>query len=144
MQKFGFGAIALVALGVVLAAPVHAGGAPGGSYTQTCMNLNWDGQNMTASCQRRDGSMAESTLPFANKCQNGVANQNGQLRCAGYVPNGSYLSTCTNARSEEDGLAARCRTADGEWNDSFMDDPWPCNNSISNQDGVLTCDEQGD
>jgi len=32
----------------------------------------------------------------------------------------------------------------GDWHNTFMDDPWPCNGSISNQDGELTCDEQGD
>jgi hypothetical protein len=141
MTKLELGAFALLGLLMVGAAPAAAAAPPNGSYLKSCMRVSYDGNTLAATCRSRDGTMTATTLPDARVCPAGVGNDDGQLRCDGYNPGGSYLNTCMAASSSSVSLTARCQRADGSWNDEAeLDDPWPCNGSISNRDGELTCD----
>src|SRR6266481_5448215 len=66
---------------------------PGGSYTQTCNSVSYNGGVLTANCQRIDGGFQPSTLNVGSNCPGGtVVNINGQLQCATQVP----IATQTN------------------------------------------------
>src|SRR6201999_2338462 len=77
------GALALIALAACLAfvPSAEARWAPGGSYSATCRHIQYDGDMLTASCQRRDGSWRNTYLPDADNCEGSIGNNNGQLEC---------------------------------------------------------------
>lgn len=54
---------------------------PNGSYTQSCMNIHVDGDDLKARCQTRDGDVRDTKLDDYRKCQSDIINDNGQLRC---------------------------------------------------------------
>lgn len=54
---------------------------PNGSYTQSCMNIHVDGDDLKARCQTRDGDTHDAKLDDYRKCQSDIINDNGQLRC---------------------------------------------------------------
>jgi len=56
-------------------------GAPDGSYTQTCQNINMNGDTLQASCQKKNGKMKNTSLKNVNQCRGDIANDNGKLRC---------------------------------------------------------------
>ncbi len=60
------------------AAPAHA---QGGSYAQSCTNIQSYGGQVTADCRRRDGSWDRTTLNDAHRCAGGLANTDGRLTC---------------------------------------------------------------
>jgi CVNH domain len=58
------------------------GGAPGGSYLDSCRDVRALGDSLEASCRRTDGSWQRTTLRLGN-CAGDIANQNGHLTCGG-------------------------------------------------------------
>jgi hypothetical protein len=58
-----------------------AQGLPGGSYINSCSNINMVSGVLEATCQRADGSLASAALPNAAACRAGVTNSNGNLVC---------------------------------------------------------------
>jgi hypothetical protein len=54
--------------------------APAGSYTQTCRNVQVQGDQLIAECQDMQGNWIQTTLPSISAC-NGISNINGQLKC---------------------------------------------------------------
>lgn len=56
------------------------GGIPYGSYSQTCQNVRINGNDLQASCRKRNGKWKNSTLRNFQGCQN-IENDNGKLRC---------------------------------------------------------------
>ena len=63
----------------------------------------------------------------------------GSAIAQGNVPQGSYLQSCQNIRTHGDRLSARCKTKDGNWRDTSMDDYDRCTTDIGNDDGNLRC-----
>src|ERR1700676_1471919 len=70
------------------AAPAHAQGIPGGSYARTCTNVQTYGGQLTAECQRMDGSWDRSSVDL-QRCPGGVANTDGRLTCGGSYGGGN-------------------------------------------------------
>lgn len=56
-------------------------GAPNGSYTQTCQNVQMNGNTLQASCQKKNGKLRNTSLSNANRCNGDIQNDNGKLRC---------------------------------------------------------------
>lgn len=55
-------------------------GAPRGSYYQTCQNVQVNGNTLTASCQKKNGKMKNTSLHNYQQCRD-IENDNGKLRC---------------------------------------------------------------
>jgi len=58
------------------------GGAPGGSYLDSCRDVRALGDSLEASCRRADGSWQRTGLRLSD-CRGDIANQNGHLTCGG-------------------------------------------------------------
>jgi CVNH domain len=57
------------------------GGAPRGSYTQTCQGINTSGNTLQASCQTKNGKWKQTSLRNYTRCTGEVINNNGKLEC---------------------------------------------------------------
>ena len=55
------------------------------------------------------------------------------------TPQGSYLSSCTNVRTEGGSLTAMCRKANGREQRTALQDFNQCIGDIGNDNGVLRC-----
>lgn len=55
-------------------------GAPRGSYYQTCQNVQVNGNTLTASCQKKNGKLRNTSLHNYRQCRD-IENDNGKLRC---------------------------------------------------------------
>jgi len=53
---------------------------PSGSYKNSCKNLNIDGNYLEAKCKNEKGKWKDSSIKY-KKCNNGIRNDNGQLKC---------------------------------------------------------------
>ncbi|MEJ1970377.1 MAG: CVNH domain-containing protein [Rhizomicrobium sp.] len=146
--------MALVALLATIAAapPADAAWAPSGSYQATCRRIQFDGEMLTASCQRRDGSWRNTYLDNADDCDANITNTNGQLEC-GYRgwrrpdyrdggPSGPYERTCSNIRMDGYTLRATCQRRDGSWKWTSLDDAYECDGRIQNWNGNLACNRR--
>ncbi len=60
----------------------YRGGLPGGSYTQTCQNVRMSGDELNATCQKRNGGWRNTSLDEYQNCRSDITNDNGRLRCA--------------------------------------------------------------
>lgn len=127
-------------------------GVPNGSYTQSCQDIHAHGDDLEARCQTSDGNWHKTKLDDYQKCRGDVANENGNLRCApgryvagyqgGYpgVASGAlYTQSCKDIRSHGDDLEARCKTRNGDWHNTSLDDYRKCHGQIVNDDGTLRC-----
>ncbi|HEY2115016.1 MAG TPA: CVNH domain-containing protein, partial [Candidatus Angelobacter sp.] len=128
----------------------QAGNGPNGSYMQSCQNIHVGGDDLHARCQTRDGSWHETKLDDYNKCHGDILNDNGNLKCVAGTsysnPGGyqgavgvSYTQTCRDIKSHGDDLEARCKTRNGDWNKTGLDDYRKCHGQIINDDGNLKC-----
>ncbi len=150
-RKFLGRAGALIALAIGLSGLAASGsaaaqGLPGGSYGQSCFNLQIIDGTLIGDCRRMDGSVRGTSLPHAWHCHGDIANENGRLRClvvvqpqAPQAPAGSYLQSCGNAQIVGGELYAECRKLDGYVRQSRMPAPWNCPGDIANLDGHLRC-----
>jgi len=86
---------------------------PDGSYQATCTNITLNGETLTASCTRFDGSKNNTELPFATSCVGNVSNVDGNLVCTGAT--GSFARTCKDASIANNKLTATCQKSDGSW-----------------------------
>lgn len=136
--------------------PGYQAGIPNGSYTGSCQEIRIDGDDLKARCQGTDGNWHNAKLDDYQKCRGDVVNDNGKLRCVSgaYAPGyagayrGSYTGapigtpytqTCKDIRSQGDKLEARCKNANGKWENASLDDYRKCHGQIMNQDGALRC-----
>ena len=153
MNIFKSGALALIAIAsaVLLPGAAEARWAPSGSYQATCRGVRYDGDLLTAACQRRDGSWRNTYLENADDCDSGIVNNNGQLECgwSGWrdrrgdrdydAPRGSYERSCSNIRMDGYTLKATCQQLNGGWRWTFLDDAYDCDGRIANANGRLVC-----
>ena len=127
-------------------------GVPSGSYTQSCQDIHTHGDDLEARCQTSDGNWHKTKLDDYQKCRGDVANENGNLRCAaaGYAGGyqGGYTGTavglpytqsCKDIKTHGDDLDARCKTRNGDWHNTSLDDYIKCHGQIVNDDGNLRC-----
>jgi hypothetical protein len=59
--------------------PVQA--LPPGDYQKTCQNIHINGDDLVASCQKKDGSWRDTTLKHMNECGGQIVNIDGNLHC---------------------------------------------------------------
>ncbi len=124
---------------------------PRGSYQQSCRNATVDRDVLRAECQDRNGNWRRSTLNVDN-CRSDIANDNGELRCAGAnpppppppppppLPSGSYQQSCRYMVFERGRLSGECRDAGGQWHRTSLDVRSCAQGSdIGNSNGQLTC-----
>ena len=137
-----------------------AAGLPVGSYTQSCQEVRAHGDDLEARCQTSNGEWKNTKLDDYNKCRGEVVNDNGKLRCiagaygapGGYAGgyqggynapvggfSGTYTQTCKDIKSHGDDLEARCKTVNGDWHNTKLDDYRKCRGQIVNEDGNLKC-----
>ncbi len=137
--------------GAVSYQPGYQAGVPNGSYTQTCQEIRVHGDDLEARCQTTDGKWHKTKLDKFQDCRGDVANEDGNLRCmsggyaAGYPGGyrgsvgGSYTQTCKDIKSHGDHLEARCKTVNGDWVNTSLDDYRKCKGQIVNDNGNLRC-----
>lgn len=78
-----FGVVGVVALAAQSSA-AHAQ-VPGGTYQQSCGNIQMQGNTLTAVCRTTDGRAVQTALGVAG-CVGDIGNNNGQLQCSGGQP----------------------------------------------------------
>ena len=137
-------------------AAYQSGGFPNGFYTRTCQDIHAHGDDLEARCQTSDGNWHKTKLDDYQKCNGDVANENGNLHCvaggyAGGYPGGyqggypgaavglPYTQSCKDIKSHGDDLKARCKTRNGDWRETSLDDYRKCHGQIVNEDGNLRC-----
>jgi len=54
---------------------------PRGSYSQTCQNIQVNGDTLQASCQKGNGKYRNTSLHNYQQCRGDIQNINGKLRC---------------------------------------------------------------
>jgi CVNH domain len=137
-----------------------AAGLPGGSYTQSCQDVRASGDDLHARCPTANGDWKDTKLDDYNKCRGEIVNDNGKLRCVTGVYGGSgapvgayqggyglpagafsgpYTQNCKDIKSHGDDLEARCKTVNGDWHNTKLDDYRKCKGQIVNEDGNLKC-----
>jgi hypothetical protein len=160
----------LIFVMAVWALPCAAQSAPGGSYQQTCRNIQAYGNHMEAECQTRDGGWRRTSLDGINQCSGEIVNDDGNLTCGrgnyGYAnngngygwgngrrhrnnagwqngyPQGDYVQTCRNIRMNGDHMDAECQKRDGGWRNTSLDNVSQCG-GIVNNNGRLQCGSGG-
>ncbi|HEY0107512.1 MAG TPA: CVNH domain-containing protein [Rhizomicrobium sp.] len=139
---------AMIFLG--FAAPAAASWRPSGSYEDSCRNIDFDGDMLTATCRRSGGGWRNTWLDNADDCDGRIVNNNGQLQCGwrgwrdrgrDYAdgPRGSYQRSCRHIRMDGYTLRATCQRRDGGWRWTSLDDAYDCDGRIANFDGRLVC-----
>jgi CVNH domain len=136
-------------------------GVPGGSYVQSCQEVRVHGDDLEARCQTSSGDWKGTKLDDYNKCHGDIVNDNGKLRCiaggpagygggyqGGYTSpvggfSGPYTQSCKDIKSHGDDLEARCKTRNGDWHKTSLDDYQKCHGQIINDDGNLRCAPAG-
>ena len=137
-----------------------AAGLPGGSYTQSCQDVRAHGDDLEARCPTANGDWKSTKLDDYNKCRGEIVNDNGKLRCITGVYGGPgrpwerirvvmarpsadlrgpYTQNCKDIKSHGDDLEARCKTVNGDWHNTKLDDYRKCKGQIVNEDGNLKC-----
>ncbi|MBD2212825.1 hypothetical protein H6G27_23550 [Nostoc linckia FACHB-104] len=99
----------------------------GSSYQHTCENISIDGDVISATCQRRDGSWNETSLSLR-----GIENIDGILEVTDPYSPSSFQLSAMNISIDGDLLSATCQRRDGLWNESSL-----VLNGIENIDGNL-------
>ena len=76
-----FGAIVMAGLSF----SAFAQAPPGGTYQQSCGNIQMQGTTLTAVCRTTDGRGVQTALDVG-QCVGDIGNNNGQLQCNGGQP----------------------------------------------------------
>jgi hypothetical protein len=121
MKPFVFGsvlgAIAAVAMLSPLAAVSAAAQIPGGSYLQSCHDVQVRGDRMTATCRTGDGDWNQTSLNNIGQCAGGLANNNGRLACGTHGGGFNMGSDSGRDRRDEGRQADRDRRDDDRRSD---------------------------
>ena len=59
------------------------------------------------------------------------------------APGGSYLQSCRDAHMRGDRLVATCRTEEGRWDRTALNNIGRCTGGVANSDGRLVCGKRG-
>ncbi|WP_369827719.1 CVNH domain-containing protein [Collimonas sp. PA-H2] len=134
--------LGIVALIFLHAAAAHAEPAPGGSYLQTCHNIQRSGNFVSARCasERWGDKNTQIDLRRCARNHTGLSNLNGGLVCEGPLPPGSYLKTCHAVFIMDNRLQASCKTEGGAGDYRSNSIVFKgCNQGFRNADGRLVC-----
>ena len=149
--------IAIAGVAVALGTPTAQG--PGGSYRETCRDINTRGGTLYADCMDADRNWRHTELRDYDRCRGEIQNLNGNLSCSGQgggyrdhdhdgdhdrdhgrygVPPGSYSQTCQNINVNGNRLEASCQKKNGSWRNTSLNNFRGCRN-IENDNGKLKC-----
>jgi len=136
----------------------YQGGLPPGDYVQTCRNIRNYGDRLEAECQKRNGGWRRTSLNL-DQCSGGIVNNDGHLTCGGGgygynnggyyggyqngLPQGDYVQTCRNIRTDGYRLDAECQKRDGGWRGTSLNNVDQCRSPIANDNGHLVCGRGG-
>jgi hypothetical protein len=116
---------------------------PRGSYSQTCRDIEIQGDSLRAVCQNMGGGWAETALRDYGRCVGDIVNDNGRLECTRpggrTLPSGNFMQSCRNAYVRGDNLRAMCQDRDGRWVWSELHEWDDCRGGIVNENGNLRC-----
>ena len=98
------------------------------SYQETCTEISVSGNVLSATCQRRDGSLNQSSIVLK-----GIENIDGQLTITDPNKPSNFQGSCTDISINGDVLSATCNKADGSPNQTSI-----VLKGIENIDGNLT------
>ena len=119
-----------------------ASGAPAGSYTQTCKDIQFKGTTLRAVCKDHTGKDTPTILREANRCAQGVVNLDGFLNCeTDVLPPGTYMSNCKDPRIVGGTLIASCDNGKDKWLTTKLPNADLCTGDIENHEGSLRCIE---
>ena len=136
---------------IAICTPAQAQWTPEGSYSNSCRDVRYDGDGLTAKCRRADGSWRNTWLPNADNCDGNIVNDDGQLECVvgrgrdwdrdsgDGGPSGPYERSCNNIRMEGYTLKATCQRNDGSWRWTELKYAYDCDGRIGNANGRLVC-----
>ena len=115
---------------------------PKGSYQNSCKDIQVEGKQLRAKCQKRNGSWNKTKINY-KKCSGDIRNDNGELSCKGgggsKIPKGSYRETCRDSYVEGNRLYSQCKKQNGSWNKTSINYK-NCNRDIRNDNGKLSCE----
>lgn len=94
------GAIAATAMLLPLAAMPAAAQVPGGSYTQSCRDVQVRGDRLTATCRTQEGGWNQTAIGDIGQCVGGIANSDGRLVCG--TRNGRFNMGSESSRDRRD------------------------------------------
>lgn len=139
--------------------------APGGSYRETCRDVEVRGSTLYANCKDANNGWQRTELRDYDRCGGEIQNLNGSLQCTGDnrggnrgrgdgrpggfgwrqgdrgyngAPRGSYVETCQDIHTDGNTLMARCQKKNGGWRDSTLKHYDHCG-TIENDNGRLSC-----
>ena len=119
-----------------------ASGAPAGSYTQSCKDIQLKGNTLRAVCKDHLGKDTITILRDVNRCAQGIINLDGFLNCeTDVLPPGSYISNCKDPRIVGGTLYASCDNGKDKWLNSKLPNADLCVGDIENHEGTLRCVE---
>ncbi|HWZ43537.1 MAG TPA: CVNH domain-containing protein [Candidatus Saccharimonadales bacterium] len=114
---------------------------PPGSYTQSCRDIFRTGNTLHASCKNRAGAFVSAKLDNINQCVGPIEAFDGALGCStgGAPPPGSYTQSCRDIFRTGNTLHASCKTRDGRFVATTLDNINQCAGPIEEFDGQLAC-----
>ena len=118
----------------------------GGSYQQTCTDIERRGDRLRARCQDASGNWHDTELRDADRCNGEIQNINGNLQCTGSGgnyrgngPSGSYQQTCRNIEMRGNNIRAECQDGNGNWQRTTLHNYRKCSGEVTNVNGQLRC-----
>jgi len=116
---------------------------PHGSYEGNCRNCSVHDGILECECRKITGRWQRTRIVFRH-CQGDIWNRDGYLECKekqerSRKPHGSYEGNCRNCSVHDGVLECDCRKINGKWQRTRIHLN-TCGGSISNQNGLLTCD----
>src|SRR4051794_23034609 len=116
------GAIAGGAMLLPLAAVPAAAQLPGGSYLQSCHDVQVRGDRLTATCRTRDGDWNQTSLNNIDQCAGGISNYSGRLVCGTHGGGFNMGNDSGRDRRDEGRQADRDRRDDDRRDDNRRTD----------------------
>src|SRR5918997_4964393 len=106
------GAIAAAAMLMPLAAVPAAPQMPGGSYLQSCRDVQMPGDRLVATCRTEEGRWNQTSISNIDRCAGGVSNYDGRLVCGTHGGGFNMGNTGDRDRRDDDRRAGRDRRDD--------------------------------
>jgi hypothetical protein len=109
------GAVALVTMVFWNPGTILSAQTPSGSYKQTCRDIHVRGNTLDADCQTGNGQWNRTSLRDFERCNGGIVNDTGTLRCGGDVNgNGGNYNGNRGRDRDRDRDADRDRDRDND------------------------------
>ncbi|MGI3170435.1 CVNH domain-containing protein [Pseudooceanicola sp. C21-150M6] len=136
-----FASVVLCLYAVFLPPPVAAQALPPGSYADSCRNMAFSNDVLTAQCKTKNGNWRGTALHKVSLCQSNVRNDDGNLRCTfpDIAAAGSFRDSCIDPHATNSQLYATCRRKDGSYSAASLIHWKACTTGIENDDGRLVC-----